>query len=224
MKSGEPRTSIGSSREMSRCVCWWHSYSGLSKREIRLEECAVHPRVRWQPLGIAVLRFESRIVRYVVSQAKNRAYQVLVRENLFAQRHMSMFEAVVGLQSSFEPRKPVANLSVKCLAVGDEVGKNVSMIHVGEFGEEFGGFLGPDNVRGRNPFAKVISIGWRAGERDLVPVDGDAHLQSVESGRPGIEVGHPCAIVIIIAGIARAADGRAASVAHANVIAESRSS
>jgi len=43
-----------------------------------------------------------------------------------------------------------------------------AMIHVGEFGEEFRGFLGPDNVRGRNPFAEIISIGWRAGERDLV--------------------------------------------------------
>src|SRR5713226_331201 len=224
MESGEPRTPTGSSREMSRCVCWWHSYSGSSKREVRLEECAVHPRIRWQPLGVAVLRFESRIVRYVVSQPKNRAYQVLVRENLFAQRHMSMFKAVVGLQSSFEPRKPVANLSVKCLAVGDEVGKNVAMIHVGEFGEEFGGFLGPDNVRGRNPLAEIISIGWRAGERDLVAVHGNSHLQSVESGRPRVEVGHPCAIVIIIAGIARAADGGAASVPHAKVVAEPRSS
>src|SRR6266852_3301531 len=110
MESGEPETPIGPSREMSRCVCWWHSYSGSSKREIRLEECAVHPRLRWQSLGIAVLALKACVVRDVIPQAKESLNKSLFVENLFAQGCVRMFKAWVGLLFLFKPRQPLCDL------------------------------------------------------------------------------------------------------------------
>src|SRR6266446_9734294 len=132
MESGEPETPIGPSREMSRRVCWWHSYSGSSKREIRLEECAVHPRLRWQSLGIAVLALKACVVRDVIPQPKDGLDQILIGENLFAQRRVRMLKAVVGLQCLFKPRQPVSDLHVVCLIVGNCIGQNVPVIDVRE--------------------------------------------------------------------------------------------
>jgi len=64
---GEPRTSIGSSREMSRCVTGGIHIRAYQKREIRLEECAVHPR-SLQPLEIAVFALKGCV--FVISAAE----------------------------------------------------------------------------------------------------------------------------------------------------------
>src|SRR5260370_12658885 len=101
MGSAERRTPKGSSREMSRRVCWWHSYSGSSKRAIRLEECAVHPRLRWHALGIAVLALKACVVRDVIPHAKDRLDQILTAQNLFAQRRARMLKTLVELQCTF---------------------------------------------------------------------------------------------------------------------------
>src|SRR5207248_10176004 len=103
MESGEPRRPKGSSREMSRHVCRWHSYSGPSKGEVRLEECAVHARIRRQPLEIAVFALKPRIVRHVVPHADDGLDQLEIREALFAHRRVRMPGAIVGLQRSLPP-------------------------------------------------------------------------------------------------------------------------
>src|SRR5260370_40770042 len=103
-----------------------------------------------------VFNFESRIVNGVVSQTENRTRQVLVREDLLAQRRVCMLEAIIGLECSFEPWEPIAKLDVEGLAVGDKVGKNGAMVDVGEFRQGFRGFLGPDHMSGRDPLADIM--------------------------------------------------------------------
>src|SRR5260370_30629197 len=122
MGNGGPQPPTRSSREMSRCVCWWHSYSGSSKREVRLEECAVHAGLRRQALGIAVFALKACIVRDVIPQAKDGLDQILIGEKLFAQRRVRMLKAVVGFQCIFKPRHPVRDLYVVRLIVGYGIG------------------------------------------------------------------------------------------------------
>src|SRR5438309_7486014 len=220
METGEPRWPKGLSREVSQYVfCRWHSYSGSSKGEVRLEECAVHARIRRQPLEIAVFALKTRIVRDVVPHANDGLDQILIREELFAERRVRMFEAIVGLQSLFKPRQPVAHLHVVCLVIGDSISQNILVIDVCEFRQEFRSLLGPNNMRGGNPFAKFIS-GRVDRQSDFVAIDGDSHLQPIELCGPRIKVGDPRTIVIVVARVPGTANGEPASIADACVIAE----
>src|SRR6185369_10919019 len=71
-----------------------------------------------------------------------------------------------------------------------------------------------------DPFSEPPSV----RERDFVAIDRNASLQAVESGRPGIYVGHPSPVIINVSGVASTADGRAPAITHAHAVAQTCSS
>ena len=166
----------------------------------------------------SIFQFEGGEIRYVVAYSEDRFHLRLIGEHLFAERHVGVLETIVRFPCLFKPRQPVGKLSIERITVGRLVGKDVGVIHVVEFGDEFRSALGPSNIDGGDPF----TILGPSRQCDLVAINRSTHFQTIDFRWPGKHLSHPGAIVIVVSGISRTADQSAAAVADPDVVLQAK--
>src|SRR6185369_5802371 len=170
----------------------------VSEGKRSLEKCPIHPRLVHTVTTVPVLAFESRVVSDVVPDPERRTRKIQhIHQRRIIFRLMNILVSIVRLPFALLPGQPVRKLNIERLAVPGIESQHIAMVNVGVFRQEFRFFLGPDHVGRGDPF---IEIPARL-RRKLVAIYRRTKLKPIESGRSGIQVGYPGAVVIGVAAV-----------------------